>query len=117
MARNDLLALSPDDLAALTNRGLVKEARAELASGRSTGGVAGRAGGGVGVQWSDGLVCELPAGAALRAGRCSCNKIGTCKHLVRLVLLYQKQAAAAPSAEPPSPVEPWDPGAISDDEL
>src|SRR5262249_8123730 len=53
----------------------------------------------------------LPANATLAGGKCSCNAIGTCKHLVRLVLLYQRQAA------PPPPTEPWDPGATSDNEL
>jgi hypothetical protein len=117
MARSDLLALSADDLAALTNRGTVKEARAELESSRCSGQLAETPEGSLRVQWSDGLVSELAAGAALRAGRCSCNKIGTCKHLIRLVLLYQKQTAAASPEEPPVPAEPWDPGAISDEEL
>ena len=36
MPRPDLLALSPDDLAVLTNRGTVKRAQRELESGEVT---------------------------------------------------------------------------------
>jgi hypothetical protein len=112
MPRSDLLALSPDDLAALSTRGKVKEAAKDLDDHGVTGEVAESADGGVRVAWSDGRTSELPPGATLRAGKCSCGAVGTCKHLVRLVLLYQRWAAAPPAAS-----EPWDPGAISDDEL
>lgn len=112
MPRTDLLALSPDDLAALSTRGKVREAAKDLDDHGVTGELDESDDGAVRVAWSDGRSCELPPGGTLRAGKCSCGAVGTCKHLVRLVLLYQRWATA-----PPAATEPWDPGAIGDDEL
>ncbi|MFO0845604.1 MAG: hypothetical protein U0797_25000 [Gemmataceae bacterium] len=112
MPRNDLLTLSPDDLAALSTRGKVKEAAKDLDSHGVTGELDESIDGAVRVTWSDGRTSELPPAATLPRGRCSCGAVGACRHLVRLVLLYQRWFAA-----PPQPTEPWDPGAIGDDEL
>src|SRR5262245_50817508 len=110
MARTDLLALTDDDLASLTTRGKVKEARHDLDRG-----VTGRLSeveGAVRVEWSDGRASELPAGARLDEGKCSCGAVEACRHLVRLVMLYQREKAA-----PVAATQPWDPGAITDEEL
>jgi hypothetical protein len=115
MPRTDLLSLSTDDLARLSTRGWVNAARKELDDGRVTGQLTETPEGGVAVRWSDGRVSEVPAGSALGAGRCSCNEGRVCKHLVRLVLLYQRQGHTAETAV--APTGPWDPGSISDDEL
>jgi hypothetical protein len=116
MPRADLLALSADDLAALTNRGTVKRALREVEAGEHTGDLVESPAGDVSVRWSDGAECLLPAGVVLAEGRCSCAAVGLCRHLVRTVLAYQRQAAA--SAGPAAaPTAPWDPGAIGDDEL
>lgn len=112
MPRNDLLTLSADDLAALSTRGKVKEAIKDLDDNGVTGDLAESDDGAVRVAWSDGRTSELPSAATLRGGRCTCGAVGTCKHLVRLVLLYQRWFAA-----PPTATEPFDPGAISDEEL
>jgi hypothetical protein len=116
MPRADLLALSDDDLAALTNRGTVKRARRDLEAGECSGEVVD-SDGTITARWSDGIECCLPAGAALASARCSCRAVGTCRHLVRTVLAYQQQAAAAPADTPPVPLEPWDPGSLTDDDL
>jgi hypothetical protein len=115
MPRADLVALTADDLATLSTRGYVNEVRREL-EGRITGQLTESADGAISVQWSDNLKTELAAGAMLRQGKCSCGRPAVCKHLVRLVMLYQKQAPAE-TAEAAIPTEPWDPGTISDEEL
>lgn len=111
MPRTDLLGLTEDDLAKLTTRGKVKEARSDLDKG-VTGELLEAEDGAIRVEWSDGRVCELGVQATLRAGRCSCAAVDPCKHLVRLVLLYQRLHEVPAAAS-----EPWDPGAISDEEL
>src|SRR6185436_12343701 len=71
MARADLLALEPEDLAVLSNRGIVKRAQAELDSGDYTCEVR-EEDGAVSVKWSDDVECHIPAGKGLADGRCSC---------------------------------------------
>ena len=110
MSRADILSLSDDDLGALATRGKVKEARKELDDGRVTGDLV-EEGGALRVTWSDGPTSEVPADTPLRSGRCSCVGVGVCKHLVRLALLYQRSATSVKATEP------WDPGAITDDEM
>ncbi|MBY0523271.1 MAG: hypothetical protein K2R98_07725 [Gemmataceae bacterium] len=114
MPRADLLALSPEDLAALTNRGTVKRAQRELEANEVTGDLREDADGTVSVRWSDGVECRLPAGAVLRQGRCTCVTAELCRHLVRSVLAYQRQSSATTA----DPVHgPWDPGTIADGDL
>jgi hypothetical protein len=117
MPRPDLLALSADDLTALTNRGTVKRAQREVETNEHTAELSEAADGTVTATWSDGATCHLPAGAVLAQGRCSCAAVGLCRHLVRTVLAYQRQAAAATPDQPPALIEPWDPGTIPDEEL
>jgi hypothetical protein len=116
MPRADLLGLSPDDLTALTNRGTVKRAQREVEAGERTGELTEAPDGTLTAKWSDGVECVLPAGAVLADGRCSCAAVGLCRHLVRTVFAYQRQAAQA-APEAPAPQAPWDPGAIPDEEL
>jgi hypothetical protein len=116
MPRSDLLALSLDDLAALSTRGKVNEALRDLEKG-VTGQLTETDEGAIRVEWSDNRISELPARAGLKGGRCSCHPIDPCKHLVRLVLLYQRQHQEHATAEPPAPAQPWDPGSLPDAEL
>jgi hypothetical protein len=117
MPRPDLLALTDDDLAALTNKGTVKRARRDLEAGECTGEVV-EDDTGLTARWSDGVECHVPARGALRDGRCSCQALGTCRHLVRTVLAYQRQQSAGSEGEAAvRPSEPWDPGAMTDEEL
>lgn len=133
MARPDLLALTADDLVLLANRGIVKRAQQELASGDLSYTLAEDAAGSVAVRWSDGVECRLPAGASLGDARCSCPATTLCRHIVRSVLAYQRETTAAVGAAEATPTHdaaetseaaaaspaapsaaPWDPGAIDD---
>ena len=126
--RNDLLLLTPDDLAALTNRGTVKRAQRELDENEATGTISETEQGDVAITWSDGPKCSIPAGVALLQGRCDCSATSLCRHLIRMVLLYQKThtttLTSAPVDAPNTAVVPhtpshpsWDPGSISDEVL
>src|SRR5215468_6954406 len=95
MPRADLLALTSDDLAALTNRGTVKRAARELESGEVTFKLRESDAGEVTVEWSDEARCVIPAGKTASDARCSCPATTLCRHIVRSILAYQKQAAAA----------------------
>lgn len=115
--RADLLALTPDDLTLLANRGLVRRAQQELLSGELTWELEEDAQGALTLRWSDGVECRLPAGRPPTAGRCSCPATTLCRHLIRSVLAYQQQAQRQPEDAAPEPHGPWDPGAIGDEEL
>lgn len=127
--RADLLALTADDLAALTNRGTVKRAQRELDGAEVTATVIESAEGEVSAVWSDGPKCRLTAGATLAKATCSCPATTLCLHLVRMVLLYQARNPAKPTAvalasdQPPAstptapPAGPWNPGDITDEQL
>ncbi|MEU5990505.1 hypothetical protein ABZ806_16175 [Spirillospora sp. NPDC047418] len=114
--RADLLSLTPDALAALANRGLVKRAAKDLDAGRGPE-ITTAPDGGVAGAFPDGTETSLPAGAGLEAATCSCAATGTCRHRICLVLAYQRTAAAAPGAEPEPPAAAWSPGAFDDDAL
>lgn len=145
MPRADLLALTPDDLATLTNRGTVKRAQKELESGELTCQISDDADGGVIVSWSDGTVCQFPVGQTVHDAVCSSGLAGISRHIVRSVLAYQRiepssNVSVAPAdrdnertGDDPTPnavVSPpvaqgqtlaegqvWDPGALTDDDL
>lgn len=133
MLRNDLLALTPDDLASLTNRGIVKRALRELEAGEPSYEIAEEADELV-VRWSDQIVCRFPAGRTVHDAACSSGTQGISRHIVRSVLAYQHhcqaagqtglgqpivaagdQAAAAQTL--PADGAPWDPGEIADEAL
>ncbi len=113
--REDLLHLTDDDLAALTNRGTVAKAARELADGGITGTVTEDDEGTVTVAWSDGITTTLPGAKGLDGGRCTCPATTTCRHMVRLALLYRKRAQE--EKKPAASREPWNPGDISDSAL
>src|SRR5262245_6577742 len=123
MPRADLLALTLDDLVALSNRGNVNKARAEVEKQGLVFELTETEDGAVKVTWSDGPQGQVPAGAALAQGTCTCPvALMPCRHLIRLVFAYQMQAresapagGAAEAVAPPS--APWDPGAFTDDDL
>jgi hypothetical protein len=117
--RADLLALTADGLAALTNRGLVKRAAKELDAAPAK--VLSEPDGAVRVDFADGVTARLPAGAGLDGGSCTCGAPGTCRHLVALVLAYQREheaPAPAGEAEAPAPAfVAWSPGELTDEAL
>lgn len=116
MLRPDLLALTPDDLAAMANRGLVKRAERELAAGEVTAQWEEGADGTLTASWSDGAKVTLPGLATLKQARCNCGALEMCRHVLRTVLGWQARAAAAGDGEK-TPPEPWDPGGIADADL
>jgi hypothetical protein len=112
MTRTDLLALTPDALAALANRGLVKRATKDIDAGivpemslGQDGTVRGR--------FPDDVEARLPGGGGLEGASCTCAATGVCRHQIGLILAYQRQAA---QAEPAGRSE-WSPGAFGDDAL
>ncbi|MEV0132689.1 hypothetical protein AB0H83_30035 [Dactylosporangium sp. NPDC050688] len=88
--RADLLALTPDALAALTNRGLVKRATREVEAAPPA--VTADAEGTVRGVYQDGPETALPPGG-LDRGTCTCGATGVCRHVVGLVLAYQTASA------------------------
>lgn len=106
--RTDLLGLTTDSLAALTNRGLVKRAGKEAAPELRTD-----ADGTVHGSFPDGLTTSLPPGG-LDLARCTCGASGVCRHVIGVILAYQRLPAEA-AQEPES--LPWSPGQVTDDEL
>ncbi|MGI5208820.1 hypothetical protein ACQEU6_45545 [Spirillospora sp. CA-108201] len=116
MTRADLLALTPDALAALANRGLVKRAAKDLDAGGGPE-ITVAPDGGIDGAFPDGTMTSLPAGAGLEAARCSCAATGTCRHRICLVLAYQRTAAGPEATGAPEPAAGWSPGAFDDDAL
>ncbi|MFD0683374.1 hypothetical protein [Actinomadura fibrosa] len=115
MSRADLLALTPDSLAALSNRGLVKRAAKDLDAGNGPA-VTVADDGGVQGAFPDGTRAELPAGAGLEAATCTCAATSTCRHRICLVLAYQRDHTE-PAAEARPAFTDWSPGAFDDDAL
>ncbi|MEV6931062.1 hypothetical protein AB0M46_42135 [Dactylosporangium sp. NPDC051485] len=134
--RRDVLALTADALAVLTNRGLVKRAarEAEAAPPAITEDDDGTLRG----TYPDGPAPVLPAGGGgLDRATCTCGAVGTCRHVIGLILAYQAlrgaQAAtdradgphegADASAHGPRAtttevgVADWSPGTFSDEQL
>jgi hypothetical protein len=95
--RADLLALTEATLAELTNRGLVKRAVRELE--RATPALAEDGDGTVRASFPDGVATALPVGG-FEGGTCGCGAPGTCRHLVGLVLAYQRESRPANAPEP-----------------
>ncbi|MBO2450644.1 hypothetical protein J4573_26310 [Actinomadura barringtoniae] len=117
-ARADLLALTPEALAALANRGLVKRATKDLDAGTAPevtvdpdGTVRGRL--------PDGTETALPAGAGLEAATCTCAANGVCRHQIGLVLAYQRAAEQGSDQVPAGSGSgaSWSPGEIDDETL
>ncbi|WP_431881461.1 hypothetical protein [Micromonospora chalcea] len=98
MTRDDLIALTPDVLAALSNRGLVKRATREVDAGERPV-LTEDADGAVRAAYPDGVTVTLPVGGGLAAGICSCPAPGVCRHLLTVVLTYQRTHADAPARE------------------
>ena len=140
MRRSDLVALTPDDLAALTNRGTVKRAQRELEAGEVTCEIREEAGGDLVFAWSDGITCRFPAGKSVHDAVCSSGVAGITRHVVRSVLAYQRAESDRPPAGQLADAQPadaetqpdvqaaetassyvggdvWDPGRITDDDL
>ncbi|MET8577258.1 hypothetical protein [Streptomyces sp. NPDC005012] len=111
MTRTDLLALTPDLLAALSSRGLVKRALKDLDAGSGPT-VETAADGTVRGRYPDGTESELPPGQGLESAVCSCAATGVCRHRVGLVLAYTREAEGGDPR--PRRFTDWSPGAFDD---
>ncbi|ATB35558.1 hypothetical protein CYFUS_000971 [Cystobacter fuscus] len=118
MSRADLLALTPQAIASLSNLGLVKRAQKDLEQGKGPR-LEELADGTVVGTFEDGIITRLVPGKAFKDNPCSCGAATVCRHRVATALAYP--AFIATSAVPP-PAEvkaeaPWSPGAVDDAEL
>ncbi|MFH8514570.1 hypothetical protein ACH4CE_05495 [Streptomyces gelaticus] len=111
-ARPDLLALTPETLAALANRGLVKRATKELDAG-TVPALTTDPDTTVRARFADGTTTALPPGTGLDEGDCSCAAPGVCRHLIALVLAHQRGAVADPDSAPATFTD-WSPGRADD---
>jgi len=112
--RADLLALTPDALAALTNRGLLKRAAREVEAGTGPA-VSTGPDGTVRGEHPDGARSALPPGTGLDSGTCSCAATGICRHLLALVLAYQRDGTAPAVDTGGAPTfDVWSPGEFTD---
>jgi len=105
--RQDLVALTPEKVAALANMGLVKRALREIEEGKgpaldedSSGVVSGT--------FADGVVATLPPGVLLRDAPCTCGAVSVCRHRVAVALAYARAHGSTASAAS------WSPAAIDD---
>ncbi|MFE9019879.1 hypothetical protein ACFYNL_15080 [Streptomyces sp. NPDC007808] len=126
--RADLLALTPQTLASLANRGLVKRAEKDLMAGSGPA-VTVSDDGTVRGRFPDGTDTTLPPGIGLDATRCGCGATGVCRHRIGVVLAYQRDAEAGPrggSAADPGCAVPqgeadgyadWSPAEFDDEAL
>jgi hypothetical protein len=111
--RSDLLALTAEAVAALTNMGLVKRAQKELAAGQGPQLAEDEAGIVTGT-FPDGVVARLLPGKPLKEGPCTCGALGGCRHRVAVALAYPTWAQAA---APAAPADPWWPAGVDDEAL
>ncbi|WP_434386454.1 hypothetical protein [Melittangium boletus] len=115
MSRPDLLALTPQALAALSNVGLVKRAQKELEQGKGPR-VEELPDGTVVGTFEDGVTARLLPGRGIKDSPCSCNATLPCRHRLATALAYGAfHASAAPPASAPEP--PWSPAEVEDAEL
>jgi hypothetical protein len=131
MSRADLLALTAESVAALSNLGLVKRAQREIAGGQGPS-LEEDAAGVVTGTFADGVVTRIPPSVLLRDAPCSCGATTVCRHRVSVVLAYpawhashatnaeaapsDASASASASASPSAP-EAWSPSCFSDAQL
>lgn len=135
MTRTDLLALTADDLAAITNRGTVKRAEKELAAREVTCELSAESDALV-FRWSDGTVCCFPDDKTIHEATCSSGSPGISRHVIRSVLEYQRVISRKNLADHPAPessdavnsasasmteksgdLATWDPGSFKDEDL
>jgi hypothetical protein len=100
--RSDLLALTPEAVAALANLGLVKRALKEIEQGKGPSLSEADDGTVTGV-FDDGVTTRLVPGKPLKDNPCSCPAVGVCRHRVGVALAYRGWAQAQAAAREPTP--------------
>ncbi|MFY0583702.1 hypothetical protein ACN28S_63795 [Cystobacter fuscus] len=118
MSRADLLALTPQAIASLSNPGLVKRAQKELEQGKGPR-LEELADGTVVGSFEDGVIARLVPGKAFKDNPCSCGAPTVCRHRVATALAYPAfiAASAAPPVAEVKAEAPWSPAAVDDAEL
>ncbi|MFO0660634.1 MAG: hypothetical protein U0165_12500, partial [Polyangiaceae bacterium] len=118
MSRADLLALTPEALAALTNPGLLKRAQKEMDAGQGPTVTEAPDGTVTGV-FADGVTTTLPPHTALPAASCTCGAATACRHRVEVVLAYAKSGAQKSDAVEAAPAEfvVWSPAMFSNEDV
>jgi hypothetical protein len=119
--RDDLVALTPESVAALANLGLVKRAQREIEQGKGPA-LAEEADGTVVGTFEEGapssrVVARLVPRRALRDCPCTCGAPTVCRHRVAVALAYRAWIAASVPAAAAAPIEPWSPGEIDEEAL
>jgi hypothetical protein len=105
--RADVLSLSSEALARLTNKGLLKRAERDIAEGNGpTVTVVSEA---IRAEFSDGTVSELVADRSVEDANCTCGAKGWCRHRVAMILACQSMV--------PKETEKWSPGGFTDENL
>lgn len=112
--RKDLLALTPEAVAALANLGLVKRALREIESGQGPS-LEETEDGVVTGTFPDGAMARLPLDVPLRDAPCTCGATSVCRHRVAVALAYRNWRDA--SSESPAHDSSWSPGEFSDADL
>jgi hypothetical protein len=100
--RADLLALTPESIAALANLGLVKRATREIEQGKGPSLVEEADGTVVGT--FEDAVSRLLPGKMLRDCPCTCGSVAVCRHRVAVALAYPAFASQGAEAAPPEPL-------------
>ncbi len=112
--RQDILALTTDDLIAFTNRGVVKRSLREIDG--LTASVA-EADGALSLRFDDGTETIIPADGTFAELQCSCPSMKLCRHGVLLVMQYQAAVDASEEETSEAATGPWNPGTSTDEEL
>lgn len=114
--RADLLALTPDDLAAISNRGTVKRVTRELDGDKvEATSLEVDEDGTLVATWSDGVTCTLHGDRGLQDADCTCPATNMCRHIIRSVLAYQRSREDEPQQE--DVARAWDPGVMTDETI
>mgnify|MGYP000423240914 CR=1 FL=1 len=88
--REDLLALTADDLSMLSNRGTVKRAQAELDDADVQCLSLDDSKDNLTFIWSDQRTCKFPAKSPAQKAVCNCDTVGICRHIIRSILHLQR---------------------------
>ncbi|WPB82063.1 hypothetical protein KYC5002_23485 [Archangium violaceum] len=122
MSRPDLLALTPQAIASVSNLGLVKRAQKEIEQGKAPR-LEELADGTVVGTFEDGNTARLLPGKSLKDSPCSCNSTTVCRHRVAVALAYPAFASVSSTAPAPEKAAeaaaepPWSPGSVEDKAL
>ena len=99
MKRQDLLALSDEDLSLLSNKGTVKRARREVEEKTIDAVISESEDGTVRIDWSEGVTCTFLPNVRLSERLCNCAATEICRHIVRAIIFYQQQSKDRPASD------------------